>query len=91
VAAALGLIAFLFFVTRQLRRREDETLAREPVWLREIEAPTTLSELERANAYAAPTLPRAPEPNPVRNEIDQIMKREPERVAAQVRAWMNED
>ena len=36
----IALLAFLFFMTRHLRRREDETLMREPMWLREIEAPT---------------------------------------------------
>jgi flagellar M-ring protein FliF len=90
VLAALGLLAFLFFVTRHLRRREDDTLATEPVWLREIEAPTTVAELERGANPAALPFPRR-EQNPVRGELDQIMRREPERVAAQVRAWMNED
>jgi flagellar M-ring protein FliF len=91
VLAGLGLLAFLFFVTRHLRRRENDALASEPVWLREIDAPTTLAELERGPA-AAPSLPGPRrEQNPVRGELDQIMKREPERVAAQVRAWMNED
>src|SRR3954465_13011508 len=46
VLAGLGLVAFLFFVTRHLRRREAETLMGEPVWLREIEAPTTVAEPE---------------------------------------------
>src|SRR5947209_1085170 len=91
VAAALGLLAFLFFITRHLRRREDDTLASEPVWLREIEAPTTLAELERGAAPTASLPGPRREQNPVRGELDQIMKREPERVAAQVRAWMNED
>ena len=35
---------FLFFVTRHLRRHENDQL--EPVWLREIETPTPLAELE---------------------------------------------
>src|SRR3954447_23586433 len=94
-AAGLGLLAFLFFVTRHLRRREDQTLLGEPVWLREIEAPTSLAELERGmDAYAdTAALPRArrPEPNPVRAELEELVDREPERVAHQVRAWMNEE
>ena len=45
--AGLALLAFLFFVTRHLRRREGETLVGEPVWLREIETPRSLAELER--------------------------------------------
>jgi flagellar M-ring protein FliF len=96
-AAGLALLAFLFFVTRHLRRREDQTLIGEPVWLREIESPTSLAELERGmDPYGdQPTmaLPRArrPPPNPIRGELEELVDREPERVASQVRAWMNEE
>src|SRR4051794_34251735 len=92
VAAGLGLLAFLFFVTRHLRRREDQALLGEPVWLREIESPTSLAELERGglDPYGDDTmaLPRArrPEVNPVRAEREELVDREPERVASQVRA-----
>ena len=55
VAAGLALLAFLFFVTRHLRRREDQALLGEPVWLREIEAPTSLAELERGMDPTATT------------------------------------
>src|SRR4051794_4827003 len=44
-AAGLGLLAFLFFVMRSLKKRERESLG-EPTWLRQIEAPTTLADLE---------------------------------------------
>src|ERR1700689_4355791 len=46
VLLGLGSILFLFFTTRSLRKREKETID-EPVWLRELEAPMRLSELER--------------------------------------------
>jgi flagellar M-ring protein FliF len=50
----LGALIFLFFTTRSLRKREGATLD-EPVWLRELEAPIRLSELERETAlHAAP-------------------------------------
>ena len=95
IAAGLGLLAFLFFVTRHLRRREDEKLLGQPVWLREIESPTSLAELERGLDGYDDTiaLPRArrPEMNPVRAELEELVDREPERVAHQVRAWMNEE
>jgi flagellar M-ring protein FliF len=94
VAAGIGLLAFLFFVTRHLRRREDQALLGEPVWLREIESPRPLADLERGvDAYDdTMALPRArrPEVNPVRAELEELVDREPERVAHQVRAWMNE-
>src|SRR3954470_12516848 len=87
VLAGLGLLAFLFFVTRHLRRRESETLMGEPVWLREIEAPTTIAELEAGGGYRLGPGDEAgsgrtrPEANPVRGELEQIIDSEPERVA----------
>jgi flagellar M-ring protein FliF len=95
VAAGLALLAFLFFVTRHLRRREDQALLGQPVWLREIDAPTSLAALERGmdsydDTIALPRV-RRPEANPVRAEIEELVDRQPERVAHQVRAWMNEE
>src|SRR3954452_2596732 len=88
--AGLGLLAFLFFVTRHLRRREAETLMGEPVWLREIEAPTTVAELEAGGGYRLPAgEDDAPggrakrEVNPIRGELEELIDSEPERVAQQ--------
>jgi flagellar M-ring protein FliF len=93
--ALLGMaaLAFLALVTRQLRKREQEALSGEPTWLREIEAPRTLAELERFEEPVAPTrvLPvRSPE-NPARMQVEELVERDPERVAQHVRAWMQED
>jgi len=93
--ALLGMaaLAFLALVARQLRKREQEALAGEPTWLREIEAPRTLAELERVEEPVAPTqvLPlRSPE-NPARMQVEELVERDPERVAQHVRAWMQED
>src|SRR3954470_15499952 len=95
VLAGLGLLAFLFFVTRHLRNREAETLMGEPVWLREIEAPTTIAELEAGGGYRLGAGDEvghraAREVNPIRGELEELIDSEPERVAQQVRAWMNE-
>jgi flagellar M-ring protein FliF len=95
ILAGLGLLAFLFFVTRHLRRREAETLMGEPVWLREIEAPTTIAELEAGGGYRLGPGEQggrmARESNPIRGELENLVDSEPERVAQQVRAWMNEE
>jgi flagellar M-ring protein FliF len=97
VAAGIGLLLFLFFVTRHLRRRESEALMGQPVWLREIEAPTTVAELEAGGGYrlgpgeGAGSNRRKGEPNPIRGELEEMIDHEPERVAQQVRAWMNEE
>ncbi|MGB2711064.1 MAG: flagellar basal-body MS-ring/collar protein FliF, partial [Conexibacter sp.] len=83
----IGALLFLFFVTRQLRRREAETLAGEPTWLREIESPRTLAELERLEAQEHPTQVRplrTPE-QPARLQVEELVARDPDRVAQQVR------
>ena len=49
----IGAIVFLFLTTRSLRRREKEPIE-EPIWLRELEAPMRLSELERETAMRTP-------------------------------------
>lgn len=85
--ALLGLasLLFLFFVTRHLRRRENEDLV-SPTWLRQLDAPTPIAELATPDA---PTLIAAG--NPRRAQVDEVVKREPERVATALRTWMNED
>jgi flagellar M-ring protein FliF len=85
-AVALALLGFLFFSARQLRRREGETLVREPKWLREIEAPTTLAQLEAPRESA---LPERTE-HPGRLQVAELAEREPERVAQQIRSWMRD-
>ena len=82
-------------MTRSLRKREGEALAA-PTWLADIEEPVSLAELEQktqvlpAQTHPSITLPpRAPDTN--LQAIDQLMEREPERVAAQVKQWMAED
>ena len=81
VALALGTIAFLFFAGRHLRRREREGLDSQPVWLREIEAPATLAELESE---------RRDEADADRRDAEELPPLEPDRVAQQLRAWMKE-
>jgi flagellar M-ring protein FliF len=85
-AAGLGLLGFMFFSARHLRRREGELLMREPNWLREIEAPMTLAHLEGPKVSA---LPERSE-NPARQQIEELATREPERVAQQIRTWMRD-
>jgi flagellar biosynthesis/type III secretory pathway M-ring protein FliF/YscJ len=69
-------------VTRALRRHEATQL--EPVWLKEIETPTSLADLESGDTM----LLEAPS-NPIREQVEEIVEQHPERVAQQVRAWLN--
>jgi flagellar M-ring protein FliF len=84
----LGVLLFAFFTWRHLRKRESETLA-EPAWLREIDEPVRLSELE-AGTQTRELLPARTRDQDM-DRIDQLVEREPDRVAAQVRQWMGED
>src|SRR5919201_658433 len=54
VLLGIALMAFLFFMTRHLKKRENETLMRKPTWLNEIEAPTSLAELEASTEVHLP-------------------------------------
>lgn len=87
VGLGLASLLFLFFVARHLRKREDEALMAEPMWLRQIEAPTSLAELEgmRGDAAGAPGAPSS------RQRVEEAVRKDPERVAAHVRTWMAED
>jgi flagellar M-ring protein FliF len=83
ILLGLAMLLFLFFVTRHLRRHEGEQL--EPVWLREIETSTPLADLEAESATSL----LEPPVNPVRQQVEEIVEQHPERVAQQVRAWLN--
>ena len=92
---ALGALGFLLFVTRQLRRREQEALTGQPTWLMELESPRPLAALERSQ-YGDDGEPtrvaqlRAPL-NVAKRQVEDLVERDPDRVAQQVRAWMAED
>src|SRR4051812_47683335 len=90
-AAGLGLLVFLLFLMRQLKRRERESLG-EPTWLRQIEAPTTLADLEAGRTTRMPALAtEMPGPSATRVSAESIAEKDPERVAQQIRTWMEED
>jgi flagellar M-ring protein FliF len=100
IASAL----FLFFTTRALRRREQEGIDNQPPWLRELELPVRLSELEREipprPAANAPTLVAAGAAAngvggaggvSIHRQVEQLAESNPDRVAQQLRSWMQED
>jgi len=66
VGLGIASLIFLFFMTRALRKREGEALAR-PAWLTEIEEPVRLSELEeRTQILDGPATITLPPPTPRR-------------------------
>jgi flagellar M-ring protein FliF len=89
VGLGLASLIFLLFVGRHLRKREDEALMGEPMWLRQIEAPTSLSELEARHDGAGARASDGLASN--RERVEEAVRKEPERVAAHLRTWMAED
>ncbi len=98
---AIAAIAFLFFTTRSIRRREREGIE-EPKWLREVDAPVRLSELEReisrrpndmvAGVGSNGASNGSPPPgSDIRRQVEQLADNDPDRVAAQLRTWMQEE
>jgi flagellar M-ring protein FliF len=96
VLVGLGALGFLFFMSRMLRKRETEQFAGQPTWLRELEGPRSLSEIEAQSQMVdlePPTMVarlRAPV-NVAKQQVEELVDRDPERVAQQIRQWMTED
>ncbi|WP_028057375.1 flagellar basal-body MS-ring/collar protein FliF [Candidatus Solirubrobacter pratensis] len=90
VGLGIAALLFVFFMARGLRKREAESLGT-PAWLKQIEEPISLAQLEQSTVAMAPSglPPRVPDAS--LHQLDQLMEREPERVAAQVRQWMAAD
>jgi flagellar M-ring protein FliF len=99
-AIGLGALAFIFFVTRFLRRKEDDAFAQEPSWLRQLQAGGPVLPGGEGAAMAAPRLdefdPQAAARKVFHNDpralaLDDLVQREPEKVAQQLRSWITED
>ncbi len=97
VLVAAGVLLFLFFMSRLLRKRENDQFAGNPTWLRELEYPRALSDLEGSQSQMVdldpPTMVARLHPpvNVARRQVEELVDRDPERVAAQLRQWMGED
>jgi flagellar M-ring protein FliF len=93
VGIGLGALLFLFFVTRHLRRRERGELIDEPSWLKSLEAARPQPELMPMPDFAKPAAGEVAiaTADPRRQQLDNIIHDEPERVAAHLRQWVTED
>jgi flagellar M-ring protein FliF len=89
---ALGALLFLFFMRRNLKRREREVFSGQPTWLRELETPRPLAALASGDDEDLTEVKRLRSPvNVPKRQVEELVERDPDRVAQQVRAWMNED
>jgi flagellar M-ring protein FliF len=91
----VGLFSLLFlgFVARLLKRRENEAfMSGQPTWLRELESPRPLASLELGEApQPTQVMQLQPPVSIAKRQIEDLVERDPDRVAQQVRAWMSED
>ncbi len=98
---AIAAAVFLFLTTKSLRRRESEAIE-EPRWLRELDAPMRLAELEREAATrpidisigpggASGNGARASSGDEIRRQVEALADSDPDRVAQQLRNWIQED
>ncbi len=89
---ALGSLIFLFLMRRSLKRRERETFEGQPTWLRELATPRPLAALAAGGDEPATEVKRLRSPvNVPKRQVEELVERDPDRVAQQVRAWMSED
>jgi flagellar M-ring protein FliF len=74
-----------------LKRREREGIV-EPTWMRELERPRSLIELESEAGDEPVRVKRLRTAvNPAKVQVEDLVSRDPDRVAAQVREWMADD
>ncbi|HEX3618286.1 MAG TPA: flagellar basal-body MS-ring/collar protein FliF, partial [Solirubrobacteraceae bacterium] len=96
IVLGLGAFLFLFFMRRTLRKRESEQFAGQPTWLRELEQPRSLAEIEAQTQMVDLEGPSVvarlrPPVNVAKQQVEELVDRDPERVASQIRQWMTED
>ncbi len=87
----IGALLFLFFMRRSIRRREKETFTGQPTWLRELETPRPLAALGGGDDPQSDVKRLRSPVNVPRRQVEELVERDPDRVAQQVRVWMNED
>ena len=101
----LGALVFLFFTTRHLRKRESEAIDEQPRWLRDLQTPVRLSDLDpsvvangNGNGASGNGRPPAVGATPdedggefrVRRQVERLAESDPDRVAEQLRGWIRE-
>jgi flagellar M-ring protein FliF len=74
-----------------VRRREKEAFTAQPTWLRELETPRPLAALEAADDEPTQVKRLRGPVNVPKRQVEELVERDPDRVAQQVRAWMGED
>lgn len=93
ILSAVGIggavLLFLFFLSRHVKKREDEELADTPSWLASLQGPVPLAQI--AAAEPQNEAQQVFQNDPRRVQLEEIVQREPDRVAQQLRSWITED
>lgn len=103
VGLGLAVLLFGFFMTRHLRKRQAGAFADEPSWLRQLEAPRIAAaigggtadddgvadKLDDFDPQAAARKVFANDPRAV--ALQDLIEREPEKVAHQLRSWITDE
>ncbi len=87
----LGAMIFLFFIGRKLKKREREAFGGQPTWLRELETRRPLAALDGIDESPTEVKQLRPAVHVAKRQVEDLIDRDPDRVAQQVRAWMSED
>ena len=93
VLIGLGALLFLFFTSRMLKRRENEAFAGSPRGCASSRRPARWPAARSRTALRRrPAFMKLRSPVKVaRQQVDDLVERDPDRVAAEVPRWMNED
>jgi flagellar M-ring protein FliF len=86
-----GALVFLFFMRRSIKKREKEGFTGQPTWLRELETPRPLAALVSGDDPQTEIKRLRAPVNVPKRQVEELVERDPDRVAQQVRAWMSED
>ncbi len=92
VGVLLGSGIFLFFLRKNLKRREGEGVSLEPTWLSEIDRSVAVGALEAGGPLP---LDIAVDPNgerrhQLKEQVQDIARAHPEKIALQINQWMRE-
>ena len=90
VGVLLGSAIFLFFLRKNLKRREGEGVAIEPTWLREIERGVSVRHELEAGPLQIDVDPVSERRHQLKTQVQELARSSPEQIALQINQWMRE-
>lgn len=90
VGVLLGSGIFLFFLRKNLKRREGEGVAIEPTWLREIERGVSVRHELESGPIQIDVDPASERRHQLKTQVQELARSSPEQIALQINQWMRE-